>query len=152
MKKKTFAIAILLIILATGCSGDLDYMIEEYNSRFGIHDDRTLLLPGDINYDQRNMILEEYHVNVNASLNIPAPRVADANYKWQMYKGGAEITSLSKTENGIEGANFHLLERNLSEDTYILKLTVTVAGKTYTDSALVTVHNEDRENPQTATN
>lgn len=125
----------------SGCSG-LDYMIEEYNSRFGIHDDRPMY-PGDVGYDEKDMIEPGYHVYYsgdNHSLSIPAPVVKDATYLWQVYKDGSEIQLDGKVSSG----QIFLwdIPQNLVGEDFRLRITMTVAGKTYVDEALVSVHTE----------
>lgn len=128
----------LLALLLTGCRGDIDYMIEEYNSRFGIHDDR--LLPGDLNYNQNNMLLDEYHVYYTHDFSIPAPQIKGATYRWELYQDQQEIqTNLDTTHH-----HFHLyLLENLQVGTYVLYLTMTVDGKVYRDWAYVSVHMQE---------
>lgn len=135
----TALILLPLCLALTGCSG-LDYMIEEYNSRFGIHDD-SVLLPGDPGYDEKDMLEEEYHVYRvgvdNHTLNISAPRVDGASYRWELYKDD----QLVQQDYDSSHHTFQLL--SLPEvDTYQLRLTLTVDGKEYKDTALVTVHTE----------
>ncbi len=130
----------LLALLLTGCKGDIDYMIEEYNSRFGIHDDR--LLPGDLNYNQNNMLEDEYHVDYDHTLNIPAPRVYGATYLWEVRQNG----QLVKADYDGSHYTFQLYlpgAGGLIKGTYQLYLTMIVDGMVYTDRALVTVHEED---------
>lgn len=138
---------LLPLLLLSGCGG-LDYMIEEYNSRFGIHDDRALY-PGDIGYDEKDMIEPEYHVYTENSLNIPAPQVEGATYRWQLFRqvpdGGTgeavmeqELTQKEKTAQTL----IIYLPGRVKIGTYQLRLTVTVEGRTYVDTALVSVHAE----------
>ena len=125
----------LLALLLTGCRGDIDYMIEEYNSRFGIHDDQVWLLLGDLN----DMLKPEYHVNAPHTLNIPAPRVQGASYQWDLYKDGLVV----QTDHDGSHHTFQLyLPGNLVVGTYQLHLIMTVDGRVYKDVALVTVHTE----------
>lgn len=136
---KLVPIIIVLNLLLTGCKGDIDYMIEEYNSRFGIHDDRILLVPGDLGYDENDMLEPEYHVDSTHTLNIPAPQVKGASYQWDLYKDGKVV----QADHDGSHHTFQLyLPGNLGVGTYQLRLTVTVDGKEYRDTALVTVHTE----------
>lgn len=134
----TIALSLLALLLLAGCGG-LDYMIEEYNSRFGIHDDRALY-PGDMGYNEMDMIQEEYHVYATHTLNIPAPQVKGARYQWDLYKEG----KLVKADHDGGHHTFQLyLPGNLGVGTYQLHLSVTVDGKEYKDMALVSVHVEE---------
>ena len=135
-----FVLAIIaLSLLLAGCGGGMDYMIEEYNSRFGIHDDRILLVPGDLGYDENDMLEPEYHVDSTYTLNIPAPQVKGARYQWDLYKDGKKVV----TNHDGSYHTFQLyLPGNLGVGTYQLQLIVTVDGRTYKDVALVTVHTE----------
>lgn len=128
---------LLAVLALAGCSG-LDYMIEEYNSRFGIHDDRPMY-PGDIGYDEKDMIrLEDYHVETDHTLDIPAPRVQGASYQWDLYESGTG--RLVKTDYDGSHHTFQLyIQGNLGLGTYKLVLTLTVGDKVYRDEAWVTV-------------
>ncbi len=135
---KLVPIIIVLNLLLTGCKGDIDYMIEEYNSRFGIHDD-NYLLPGDLGYDENDMLEPEYHVDSTYTLNIPAPQVKGARYQWALYKDGKVV----QADHDGSHHTFQLyLPGNLGVGTYQLRLTVTVDGKECKDTALITVHTE----------
>ena len=135
---KLVPIMMVLNLLLTGCKGDIDYMVEEYNSRFGIHDDRYRLL-GDLGYDEKNMLESEYHVDSTHTLNVPAPQVKGASYQWDLYKDGKKVV----TNHDGSYHTFQLyLPGNLGVGTYQLQLIVTVDGRTYKDVALVTVHTE----------
>ena len=136
--RKIVPVIIALSLLLAGCGGGMDYMVEEYNSRFGIHDDRYRLL-GDLGYDENDMLEPEYHVDSTHTLNIPVPQVKGASYQWDLYKDGKVVQA------DYDGSHhtFQLyLPGNLGVGTYQLRLTVTVDGKEYRDTALVTVHTE----------
>ena len=136
--RKIVPVIIALNLLLAGCGGGMDYMIEEYNSRFGIHDDRYRLL-GDLGYDENDMLEPEYHVDSTHTLNIPAPQVKGASYQWDLYKDGKVV----QADHDGSHHTFQLyLPGNLGVGTYQLRLTVTVDGKEYRDTALVTVHTE----------
>ena len=136
--RKIVPVIIALSLLLAGCGGGMDYMIEEYNSRFGIHDDRYRLL-GDLGYDENDMLEPEYHVDSTHTLNIPAPQVKGASYQWDLYKDGKVV----QADHDGSHHTFQLyLPGNLGVGTYQLRLTVTVDGKEYRDTALVTVHTE----------
>lgn len=121
----------------SGCSG-LDYMIEEYNSRFGIHDDQPMY-PGDVGYNEADMLEWEYHVDASNTINIPAPQVEGASYQWDLFKDG----KLVKADHDGSHHTFQLyLPGNLGVGTYQLTLILTVGDKVYKDTALVTVHTE----------
>lgn len=136
--RKIVPVIIALSLLLAGCGGGMDYMIEEYNSRFGIHDDNYLVL-GDLGYDERNMLEPEYHVDSTHTLNVPAPQVKGASYQWDLYKDGKKVV----TNHDGSYHTFQLyLPGNLGVGTYQLQLIVTVDGRTYKDVALVTVHTE----------
>lgn len=133
------ALILALCLVLAGCSG-LDYMIEEYNSRFGIHDDSRKLVLGDLGYDQNDMLEAEYHVYATHTLNIPAPQVNGATYQWDLYQAG----KLVQADHDGAHHTFQLyLPGSLGEGTYKLHLTVTVNGKEYKDMALITVHTEE---------
>lgn len=137
--RKIVPVIIALSLLLAGCGGGMDYMIEEYNSRFGIHDDRILLVPGDLGYDENDMLEPEYHVDSTYTLNIPAPQVKGARYQWDLYKDGKVV----QADHDGSHHTFQLyLPENLGVGTYQLRLTVTVDGKECKDTALVTVHTE----------
>lgn len=133
---------LLPLLLLSGCGG-LDYMIEEYNSRFGIHDDRALY-PGDIGYDEKDMIEPEYHVYYsgdNHSLSVPAPAVKGATYLWQVFKNGQEWDMAGERTRSQQVLQWDI-PSGLVNETFRLRLTLTVDGKTYVDEALVSVHKE----------
>lgn len=129
----TAGLILLPLLALTGCSG-LDYMIEEYNSRFGIHDDRKMSL-GEENFVASDMLEPQYIVRGDGSFGIPAPVGAGAIYEWQLldYQTG--------TERLVKGANTRVFEARVADlsltpgTVYVLKLKVTFKGKVYEDKA-----------------
>ena len=132
-------LASTLVLVLAGCSG-LDYMIEEYNSRFGIHEER--LMPGDLGYDQNDMIEPDYHVNEKHSLSIPAPQSKGATYLWEVFRvQDGKVVGLSDLEKEAQTFQIELSGR-MTVGTYRLRLTMTVNGRSYVDEAMVTVHTD----------
>jgi hypothetical protein len=118
----------LLTLFLSGCRGDIDYMIEEYNSRFGIHDDRLIN-----QIDASEMLAPQYILREDGSFGIPAP--VGAVYEWRLldYQSGTEKLIKSSTEQEFKA---HVVDLGLAPETvYILKLKVTFQGKVYEDEA-----------------
>ncbi len=132
---KLVPIIIVLNLLLTGCKGDIDYMIEEYNSRFGIHDD-NYLLPGDLGYDQESMLQDSYDFPSNAHINVYAPVVKGATYRWSILDDNTR-TDVGLTFPSSTDSHFHVYIPNsgLAVDAYILKLEVTIGEMKLVDTA-----------------
>ena len=139
MKNAVMRLLVMLPLLAlTGCSG-LDYMIEEYNSRFGIHDD-SVLLPGDLGYDEKDMLPDSYNLDSDDTLNVSSVFMAGAVYKWTIRDGETGVEQ-KVPELETAGWEFHLYLPNtgLKEGIYRLSLELSVAGTIYRDTAELTI-------------
>ena len=121
----------LLALLLTGCRGDIDYMIEEYNSRFGIHDDRLLN-----QIDASEMLEPQYILREDGSFGIPAP--VGVVYEWRLSESqssGTEKLIKSSTEQEFKA---YVVDLGLVPGTvYVLKLKVTFHGNVYEDEAYI---------------
>lgn len=72
----------LLGIIFTGCSDSINTMLEEYNGNFTVEiTEYTAPCPGDTDFDEANMLFDEYIVASDDTLTLAAPKKCNI-YKW----------------------------------------------------------------------
>lgn len=136
-------------ILSFSCSNSIDHMLEDYNSNF-VHKvvEEKTLEPGDLGYNPDNMLLPEYFVALNASLNIPASD-RGRDFTWTMTKlnksnGIRKTVFKSKMKNFVLQVSDH---DEIEEGTYCLTLELTIAsGELFMDEAFVFVYDQTQRN------
>lgn len=151
MKIKFLFILLLSFILFLPCScySNVNTMIKDYGSMYGIaetYDDSPE--PGDLNFNEKEMLLPSYCNEVSSLLEIPAPTKC-TSYKW---KFTTVINNEEVEIKDIKCLSGYTLESNVllidnpkesgfkAGETYYLTLIVTgrKGGKiTYKDRAIV---------------
>lgn len=134
---------VAVAFLASSCMNGLDNMLSEYNSHFTkVQPDPKALEPGDLGYNPDNLLLPEYFVALNASLNIPSSD-RGASFSWS-------LTKLNQS-SGLKTVVYKTMVKNfvlqvsdypeIQEGTYCLTLVLTVeSGETFMDEAYVFVY------------
>ncbi len=69
--------------LFVGCLNNMDGLYENYNSQFNYDVQNKTITPDDEEFDETQMLREEYFVYDNATLNISAPYNC-ASYSWSV--------------------------------------------------------------------
>ena len=132
-----FVLAIIaLSLLLAGCGGGMDYMIEEYNSRFGIHDDRKMGL-GEEGFVASDMLEPEYTVT-KAGLSIPAPEVDGVQYEWSILKPNTNEKEYTTKDIHLV-LDWQDMKNLLTIGTHIIHLKLTFNDTVYEDKALLFV-------------
>ena len=135
---KLVPVIIVLNLLLTGCRGGIDYMVEEYNSRFGIHDDRKLNF-GEENFVASDMLEAEYTVT-KSGLSIPAPKADGAQYEWFILKPNTNEQEYMTTSTHLI-LDFQDIKTLLTSGTHVIHLKVTFKDTVYEDKALLYIMN-----------
>ena len=152
MKKKLRIYFLCLILLLSGfssCVNSLDDLCDQYNENYkkntileyrsqmqseqAEHEDETQKKPGDIDFNQDEMLFEEYFVYDDGTLNLAAPPDCYA-YSWTVRdpsKGYAVVT-IAKYWDGTTNASeynerefvIYIPDSGLEPKTYQLTLTL----------------------------
>lgn len=147
-------IFILIISISFGCKTDVNTMIVDYGSMYGVAETYdSSPAPGDVNFVPEGMLLDEYCNEIGTMLEIPAPTKC-GSYRW---KFETVIENELVEMPDIICANGFTLESSVlvlekpsdsgfeAGKTYYLTLTVTGKGGSvqYSDRAIVIFY-EDR--------
>ena len=135
--RKIVPVIIALSLLLAGCGGGMDYMIEEYNSRFGIHDDRKMAL-GEESFVVGDMLEPEYTIT-KAGLSIPAPEAEGALYEWSILKPNTNEKEYTTRSTRLI-LDWQDMKSLLTIGTHVIHLKVTVKDTVYEDKALLYVY------------
>lgn len=78
------ALFFLLGMIFTGCSDSINTMLEEYNGNFTVVDtEYTAPCPGDADFEEEDMLFDEYIVGQDDTLTLAAPKKCNV-YKWTL--------------------------------------------------------------------
>ena len=148
-------LVVLFAVFTTSCMNSIDQMLEDYNESFmKVQPDPKALEPGDLGYNPDNLLLPEYFVALNASLNIPSSD-RGASFSWS-------LTKLNKS-SGLKTVVYKTMVKNfvlqvsdypeIQEGTYCLTLVLTVeSGETFMDEAYVFVYDHKQIDRLSGTN
>lgn len=155
--------ALFSAIVLAGCSGSMETMLEDYNSKYTQGAAGTISYngtgPGEDGFDESAMLAEKYDVRSDGTLNLYAPPRC-ASYNWSMEQikeettksiyGGYTITtsynkvsfSLSNgTTTSTQGFILYVPSSSLDVGTYRLTLKVTdEEGNEYTDKCILVIY------------
>lgn len=149
------ALACLLVFLG-GCNTDMDDIIDDYNDTFASSSNTTIttvthepiLSPGDPGFDERNMLLDEYHSHNDDMFHVAGPRNC-TSYIWTIrplhgYKDIEFVpyhTNKPIPHSGSRALTIYMPNSLIEDGEYILTLVVTgYDSKEYTDKALLNVY------------
>ena len=152
---KYFIVAFCVLLLLSSCNNSLDDIMDDYNSAFEKEDDNEVydadvLYPGDPGFDETKMLYEKYFFSDNEELNLTAPsaRYSATSYSWKLtlpddetWECNSAKLAAGTTYSSRRFVMYAPLCELKSGKTYKLTLTVTVAGKTYTDSCAIVFYN-----------
>lgn len=80
MRRLCLVLITSLLILA-GCSNNVQTMLDDYNSSFAPSYEFKEPCPGDVDFKAENMLMGEYYVSSDDTLNLFGPYNADS-YEW----------------------------------------------------------------------
>jgi len=145
MRKLKFSLYVtLLSLLFINCKTSVDTMISDYNQNFetptSSKSDESSLLPGDMNFDQNQMLKNEYYIYEDASFVVSGP-ASCSSYEWIIIDvsdtNQTPIAVVTRPGSSLTSKNFaiYVPESGLETGhTYKLTLTVMSGGKAYKDS------------------
>lgn len=147
-------IFILIISISFGCKTDVNTMIVDYGSMYGVAETYdSSPAPGDVNFNPESMLLDEYCNEIQTLLEIPGPTKC-GSYRWRfgqiIENELVDITEILFGEDFNSNSSVLIIEKpgdfgfKIGE-TYYLTLTVTGkgGGVQYSDRAIVIFY-EDR--------
>lgn len=80
MKKLCLFLFTCLLLLA-GCTNNIQTMLDDYNENFAVIRPSPLPIPGDDDFDEREMLMAAYYVSSNDTFNVCAPYDC-SSYTW----------------------------------------------------------------------
>ena len=147
MKIRSFFVVILLslFIFPCSCKTDIDTMILDYGSKYGIsepYDDTPI--PDDGGFDKKTMLLDAYFSEIDTLLQIPGPKKS-TSYEWKFETFiDHELTEVKDINKKLNLCSEVLIIDNPRNygfqvgKTYVLTLTVKGRkGGKFTDRAIV---------------
>lgn len=166
MKKPSAFVLILsflLLVLLSACNNSVDDMLENYNGGFkkgyatldtNLYGDDMVLQPGDVGFDEKGMLRDEYFLGYDSTLNLYAPITCE---QFQWYICDPEDKDEVRIEfcpcNEPYNSEYILTEVTTqlfslyAEDsrlengrTYKMTLNVWKGGKKYTDTCSLVVY------------
>ena len=83
-----FSLSLLIpAVLFFSCKNNVSTMFQDYNSRFKhVEDEKPVPVPGDKDFNEKDMLLDEYNIWDNETLNLYAPDKNIISFKWTVLK------------------------------------------------------------------
>lgn len=149
MKKSAWILTLLIsLLISSSCSNTLQDMLDQYNGNFMTYEIKTVRKkapsPGDFDFRAEDMLVDEYFVYEDGTLNLAAPDNC-ITYKWVMtdpVHDDTVLLPLNLERSYVERTyTMYIPDSGLQPGTYKLTLTVmSNKGGVYTDSCGVIVY------------